>query len=393
MNLRRLQRAGLFAATLAFTIFSVATLGSSISDAAGKRCTIKGTNGPDKLVGTKGRDVICGFGGNDRIWGRSGDDIIRGGRGKDVIRAGRGNDRLLGQPDNDRLYAGPGNDVLDGGQGKDFYVTGPGNNKCYDTATDMVTAGCDDTAPVLRELSLSPAQVDTSEAPATVTVTLRLTDDLAGVRGKPSLEADYDNTYQRRFVEFQRVSGDALDGVYQGTLTLPRFSPEGAWNLYLSVVDNQDNSLSAGPKALKKAGFPASIQQVGPGDQGGPEFKSFQLDKSSLDTSSTDQTVNFQARVTDVLAGTGTDDSYRPVEVILVNRDNQGEQIQANNMTRISGDEHDGVYQGSITFPVNSPTRTWEIRLGAIDYAGNMTLVSASQLAALGFPSQITVTG
>ena len=29
------------------------------------RCTIVGTNGPDRLVGTRRRDVICGLGGND----------------------------------------------------------------------------------------------------------------------------------------------------------------------------------------------------------------------------------------------------------------------------------------------------------------------------------------
>lgn len=378
-----------------FTTIVAGTFGVTTAGAGAKAngCTIKGTKGPDRLVGTKGRDVICGFAGNDVIFGRGGNDVIRGGKGDDVIRGGAGNDRLLGQPNDDRIYAGPGNDYLDGGQGRNHLFTGPGDNKCVDKVTDIRTPGCDDTAPVVEELTLSDTQIDTSEAARTVTATLHLTDDLAGVQGTPSIEVTYEKTLQRRWVNLKRISGDNLDGTYQGTITLPRFSPKGDWNLHLTVVDTQDNSYYAGPRALAQAGFPSKIEQVGNGDQAGPEFKSFEIDRTSIDTSTAEQTVYFRARVTDVLAGTGTDDSYRPVEVILVNAADSGNQRQANNMQRVSGDNLDGVYEGSMTFPIGSGPATWQIRLGAIDYAGNMTLVSAGELAAKGLPNQIVITG
>jgi uncharacterized delta-60 repeat protein len=87
---------------------------------AGKKATIIGTNGPDKLKGTKKRDVIAGLGGKDTIKGLGGNDLICGGKGKDKLLGGPGNDKLLGQQGKDFLKGGPGKkDKLNGGAGKD----------------------------------------------------------------------------------------------------------------------------------------------------------------------------------------------------------------------------------------------------------------------------------
>ena len=76
----------------------------------GKRATICGTKGRDRLTGTAGRDVIVGLQGNDTIKGLGGNDLICGGSGRDMLVGGRGKDRLDG---------GGGNDTLDGGRGED----------------------------------------------------------------------------------------------------------------------------------------------------------------------------------------------------------------------------------------------------------------------------------
>jgi Ca2+-binding RTX toxin-like protein len=93
----------------------------------GKRATIVGTSGNDRLVGTDGPDVIVGRGGDDVIKGRGGDDLICGNYGAD------------------RLSGGPGKDSLNGGKGKlvdispgdgeeawgvehDVFLPGPGND-------------------------------------------------------------------------------------------------------------------------------------------------------------------------------------------------------------------------------------------------------------------------
>jgi Ca2+-binding RTX toxin-like protein len=86
----------------------------------GKKVTIKGTAGPDKLVGKGASDVIWGGGGDDVIvGGHNGNDTICGGPGDDTIRGGRGFDALYGEDGNDKIFGETGSDMLNGGGGDD----------------------------------------------------------------------------------------------------------------------------------------------------------------------------------------------------------------------------------------------------------------------------------
>jgi uncharacterized delta-60 repeat protein len=86
---------------------------------AGKRATIVGTAGRDRLRGTRKADVIVAFGGNDVVKAGRGNDIVCGGAGKDSLAGESGNDRLLGDAGDDRLAGSTGADRLDGGAGND----------------------------------------------------------------------------------------------------------------------------------------------------------------------------------------------------------------------------------------------------------------------------------
>ncbi len=79
---------------------------------AGRRATIVGTRGRDRIRGTRGRDVIAALAGNDVIHGRGGNDLICGGPGRDRLVGGPGRDRLVGGPGRDRLIGGPGRDHI-----------------------------------------------------------------------------------------------------------------------------------------------------------------------------------------------------------------------------------------------------------------------------------------
>jgi Ca2+-binding RTX toxin-like protein len=83
------------------------------------RCTIRGTDGNDRLLGTPRKDVICGLGGDDVIRGGSGRDRLYGGRGKDRIYGGSGRDLIRGRSGRDRVIGGRGKDRLYGDRGKD----------------------------------------------------------------------------------------------------------------------------------------------------------------------------------------------------------------------------------------------------------------------------------
>ena len=84
------------------------------------RCTIVGTNGPDRLVGTGRRDVICGLGGADVLVGRGGNDVLVGGPGNDYLLPGMGRDVVLAGAGNDFVGARDRHpDRIVGGDGAD----------------------------------------------------------------------------------------------------------------------------------------------------------------------------------------------------------------------------------------------------------------------------------
>ena len=92
------------------------------------RCTIIGTQGPDRLRGSNGRDVICGLGGNDRIDGLDGRDVLVGGPGEDLLVGSDGDDVIVGGVGRDELVGGVGGDRLEGGAGLDRLLGGPGGD-------------------------------------------------------------------------------------------------------------------------------------------------------------------------------------------------------------------------------------------------------------------------
>ncbi|MDQ6640966.1 MAG: hypothetical protein M3Y66_00520 [Actinomycetota bacterium] len=62
----------------------------------GKKATIVGNGGNNRIYGTPGNDVIYAGPGNDTIFGSGGDDLICGADGADTIHGGSGNDHIDG---------------------------------------------------------------------------------------------------------------------------------------------------------------------------------------------------------------------------------------------------------------------------------------------------------
>jgi hypothetical protein len=91
-----------------------APLETQANTAPSDGCTIRGTDGDDRLAGTPGKDVICGLGGNDVLLGKGGNDELIGGPGRDRLDGGAGRDRLRARDgERDRLAGGEGRDRAD----------------------------------------------------------------------------------------------------------------------------------------------------------------------------------------------------------------------------------------------------------------------------------------
>ena len=95
----------------------------------GRRATIVGTAGRDRLRGTRGRDVIVALGGNDVVRSLAGNDLVCAGTGNDTVFAGDGMDVVFGGLGNDVLFGGSGPDTLRGEAGRDRLVGGLGRDR------------------------------------------------------------------------------------------------------------------------------------------------------------------------------------------------------------------------------------------------------------------------
>jgi RTX calcium-binding nonapeptide repeat (4 copies) len=114
---------------------------SSASTCFGKKPTMVGDRGDERLRGTPRTDVILAMGGDDHILGRGGRDLICAGPGDDAVGGEGGRDALSGQGGNDRLYGGSGNDRLFAGggtanellgnDGDDLLQGGPGFERMF----------------------------------------------------------------------------------------------------------------------------------------------------------------------------------------------------------------------------------------------------------------------
>lgn len=104
----------------------------------------------------------------------------------------------------------------------------------------------DISAPVIVWLEISPQFVDTSDRAQAVTVTLRITDDLAGL-DRYQVDFVSDVAPSQRVILFRqanatRIDGDERDGIYQGQIVLPQYSAYGRWQVVLLCAHDQINN-------------------------------------------------------------------------------------------------------------------------------------------------------
>jgi len=144
---------------------------------------------------------------------------------------------------------------------------------------------------------------------------------------------------------------------------------------------------------LASAGFPTTFAQNGPGDTAAPVLRSLVISPGSIDTSTGSATITLTARITDEMAGVS--DSMHGsslAQVFNFRSPNGGQSAMVALQNRISGDDHDGIWQGTATIPAYSEQGTWTINTAQLaDNAGNYTMPTGTTLAAAGYPTTFEV--
>jgi large repetitive protein len=243
--------------------------------------------------------------------------------------------------------------------------------------------------PEIQSLTFDRAAVDTSADAQTITLTARLTDDFSGVTvayfqffnraGQVLVAPFYPSTLR---------SGTALDGIYVGTLNMPRYSAPGTWYVdTASVYDQAGNTRVQTGSDLAARGMTNSFEQTGTGDTTPPTLQDLSWTPTAINTANAAQQITITARITDNLAGLRPD-YWRPI-INFYSPSGNYLFVYLNQQT--AGTALDGTVTGVLTVPAFSESGVWTLTSMTVpDAVGNGHVYYTTDLAAQGLPTTFT---
>jgi hypothetical protein len=247
-----------------------------------------------------------------------------------------------------------------------------------------------DTAPpTLAAFSIAPSAIDVTTAPQTVTLTLRVTDDLSGVPPwccGVQVFFQSPSGAQGQWTGAQQQSGTLLDGIWSADIVFPQFVADGAWQVgYVYLADAVGNTSYLSAADLQTAGFPSTLTVTSVPDVTPPQLNALNFAPSNIDTSLGDQSVVITLGVTDALAG-------MPSGCCPINLQLMSPSGQQSNFSWAFLDPATGDWRIDVTFPRYSEPGTWTVvSLSLSDVIGNTAFLGAFDLQTMGLPSQIEV--
>ena len=255
------------------------------------------------------------------------------------------------------------------------------------------TGATDTTAPTLADLSFTPTSIDTSQSSQTVKLTLRVTDDMAGLSSwsYPSVYVRSPSGRQTTYGTMAtRVSGTDMNAVFESSITLPRGSEKGTWSVSsLSISDVLGNYRTVTATDLEAANLPTGFAQTGAGDTTAPVMTGLTFLTQSIDTSTAAASIKIQAQFSD--AGSGLQSQYGP-SIGFTSPSNR--QYASGVFQRTSGTANDGTYEATVNIPRYAERGTWTVSgLYASDQIGNSVSFNRDTLIAAGMPSSFEQTG
>jgi hypothetical protein len=258
---------------------------------------------------------------------------------------------------------------------------------CILLISPIPLAAQDTTPPVLTAFDFTPRTIDTTSGQAKVTATLTATDDLSGVR--------YVYVQFRSPSGTQTQLGAGLTACEPGNVPctisvdayFPQFGELGVWTVDKVYVDDAVLNWTAYPTAeLAEMGFPTELTVSSNQDTTPPVLTAFEFTPKTIDTTSG------QAKVTATL--TAADDLSGVRYVYVQFRSPSGTQTQLG--SRLAACEP-GTAPCTISvdayFPQYSEVGVWTVDKVYVDDAVlNWTAYFVDELAAKGFPTELTVT-
>jgi hypothetical protein len=222
--------------------------------------------------------------------------------------------------------------------------------------------------PRLQALRISPGRIDVAN-PEDVIITMEITDDFHGCEnGKVELINPSGNIEDTRFFDFNdRVEGDDMAGLYEVTFPITGTAEHGIWRINVELEEDFTSSVRTyGPGSEP---FPLTDTEkfyVGvedPPDTQPPVLGRLEVYPQSADVSSGDAPVIVTLHATDLPAG--LDNGY----VSIRNPDDgwTGSYF----LSRLTGNQFNGIYQAEAVVPVFGTTGTWSVSVNLWDFEPN----------------------
>jgi len=225
---------------------------------------------------------------------------------------------------------------------------------------DVTLAGATNPqGPVVVSAAFSPTAVNTASGPASVTVTLQVTDGPSGFATADLGFLPPSGGYRWFYPSWTLSTGTPQDGTYTATIQLPQYAATGTWTLAEIVAyDNADNW-------GYQTGYGNPTLQVTGGNANPPAVESAVFTPRAVNTSSGPATVTVTLQVTDSPSGFATAD-------LGLLPPSGGYDWLYPSWTLSTGTPQDGTFTATIQLPQYATTGTWNLdELVAYDNAGN----------------------
>lgn len=270
------------------------------------------------------------------------------------------------------------------------------------SAIPVVNLGVvDDGPPQVASFTVTPAILDVTQSPQTVTFTAHLLDPISGVPDfssrmevrTPSGESLSDDSHilSRR----NRIQGDGFDGTYKLLLTIPAGAPPGEYPIRFQLVDALGNDVVYGPDAdagevPMPAGFPVAFTVLNTGtvDTQPPILGGATVSPGSVNVAEF-ESLNLSVSVQDAQGGVaavelaGAVFGLRPVAggpVVPVSM----------SLSLSGGSARDGTWQGSASLPETLAAGDYlMVGLQLTDALGNVVTYGPAALGMTAYPAGV----
>ena len=223
------------------------------------------------------------------------------------------------------------------------------------------TVAPDVESPQLESWEVSPTTINVDYAAATVTVIFRVTDS-SGVES-PLITASHSSGQSTGFAAISRISGDEYDGIWEAEISIPAGAAPGEWNVSLFPLrDTLGNSGSFGPSFGYQSFFNVESTAEAP-DVESPQLESWEVSPTTINVDYAAATVTVIFRVTD---------SSGVESPLITASHSSGQSTGFAAISRISGDEYDGIWEAEISIPAGAAPGEWNVSLFPLrDTLGN----------------------